>query len=83
MYPMFMDLSGEFSASKKGEHMPWPGRVWNILYVPYIQIFKLGSFKDVNLHSCVRSRKLVHVSGVHCGVCASSTSGRAFVHVIA
>ena len=28
----------------------------------------------------VQSRKLVHVPGVHCHVCASSTSGCAFVY---
>ena len=32
------------------------------------------------MHSHIQSRKLVHVSGVHCHVCASSTSGCAFVY---
>ena len=32
------------------------------------------------MRSHVRSHKLVHVSGVHCHVCAASTSGCAFVY---
>ena len=34
----------------------------------------------MNVHSHVQSRKLVHVSGVHCHMRASSTSGCAFVY---
>ena len=41
---------------------------------------QLRTFKDVNVHSHVQSHKLVHVSGVHCHVHASSTSGCAFVY---
>ena len=48
--------------------------------VPYIWTFKLWTFKDANVRSHVQSRKLVHVSGVHCHVHASSTCGCAFVY---
>ena len=34
----------------------------------------------MNALAHVQSRKLVHVSGIHCHVCASSTSGCAFVY---
>ena len=51
-----------------------------IQWVPYIGIFKLPTFKDSNLHSRFQSHKLVHVSGGHCHMCASSTSGCTFVH---
>ena len=47
--------------------------------VPYIQTFKLRTFKDVNMRSHVQSPKLVHVSSVHCHTRASS-SGCAFVY---
>lgn len=47
--------------------------------VPYIQIVKLRTYKDVNVRSRVQSPKFVHVSGVHCHVRASS-SGCAFVY---
>ena len=49
-------------------------------YVPYIRTFKLWTFKDVNVHSHVQSRKLVHMSGGLCHMCASSTSSCAFVY---
>ena len=44
--------------------------------------FKLRIFKDGNVRSHVQSRKLIHVSGVHCPVRASSTSGCAFVYFL-
>ena len=53
--------------------------VW-IQQVPYIRTFELWAFKDVNTCLHIQSRKLVHVSGVHCHMCASSTSGCAFVY---
>ena len=37
--------------------------------------FKLRIFKDVNMCSHVQSHKLVHTSGVHCYMRASSISG--------
>ena len=60
----------------------WP--MWTgfktVQQVPYIQTFKLWTFKDVNTHSHVQSHMLVHVSGVHGHVRASYTSGCAFVY---
>ena len=47
-----------------------------------MRTFKLRTFKDVDLSSHVQSRKLVHVSGVHCHVRASSTSVCDFVYFI-
>ena len=47
---------------------------------PTYEPSKLQTFKDEIVHSHVQSRKLVHVSGVHCHVHASSTSGCAFVY---
>ena len=47
---------------------------------PLIQTFKFRAFKDANVHSHVQSRKFAPVSGVHCHVRASSTSGCAFVY---
>ena len=41
-----------------------------------IGTLKLQTFRDVSVHS----HKLVHGSGTHCHVHASSTSGRAFVY---
>ena len=38
--------------------------------------FKLRIFKDVNLYLHVQSRKLVHMSGVHCHMRASSISAK-------
>ena len=38
------------------------------------------SFQRCELCSHVQSRKLIHVSGVHCHVGASATSGCAFVY---
>ena len=40
----------------------------------------LQTFKDVNMHSHVQSHELVRVSGVHCHLRVSSTSGRASVY---
>ena len=37
-------------------------------------------FKVVNVHSHVQSRKFVHVSGLHCCMPASSTTGCASVY---
>ena len=34
--------------------------------VLYLQTFKLGIFKDVDVRSHVQSHKSVHVSGIHC-----------------
>ena len=48
--------------------------------VPYIRTFKLQTFKDADVHSHVQSCGLVDMSGVHCHVRASSTSGCAFVY---
>ena len=44
-----------------------------IQQAPYIWTCKLWTFKDANVRSHARSRKLVHVSSVHCYVRASST----------
>ena len=52
----------------------------DIQKVSYIRTFKLRTFKDENMHSHVQSCKLVHVSGIHCHMHASSTSGCAFVY---
>ena len=38
------------------------------------------SFKEANVCSHVQAHKLVHVSGVHCHVCASSTSNCGFIY---
>ena len=51
-------------------------------YVSYIQVFKLWTFKDVNMGSHVQSYKLVHLSHVHCHVCVFFTSGYVFMHFI-
>ena len=48
-------------------------------WVSYIQTFKLRTFKEANVRSHIQSHKLVHVSGVHCHVRASSTRGCAIV----
>lgn len=48
--------------------------------VPYTHIFKLQIIKDVNMCSHVQSHKLVHVSGTHCHVHTSCTSGCSFVN---
>ena len=50
-----------------------------IQQVPYIRTFELWTFKDVNTCLHIQSHKLVHVSGVHCYMRASSTSGCAFM----
>ena len=49
-------------------------------YVPYIRTFKLRTFKDADVRSHVQSCRLVDMSGIHCHVCASSTSVCAFVY---
>ena len=41
----------------------------------------MRTFKDANVRSHVQSHKSGHVSGVHCHVCASSTSGCAFAYI--
>ena len=41
---------------------------------------KLRTFEDANVHLRVQLHKLVHVSGVYCHMCVSSTSGCAFVY---
>jgi len=41
---------------------------------------KFWPFKDMNVHSDVQLRELVHPSGVHCHMHAFSTSGCAFVY---
>ena len=46
----------------------------------YIQTFKLQTFRDANVPSYVQSCELVHVSGVHHHMHASSTSGCGFVY---
>ena len=38
------------------------------------------TFKEANVRSHVQARKLVHVTGVHCHVCASSTSNCGFIY---
>ena len=38
------------------------------------------AFKDANMHSHVKSHKLVHIPGVHCHMCASSKRGCAFAY---
>ena len=40
------------------------------------------TFKNANMHSLVQSCELVYLSGLHCHMRASSTSGRAFVYFI-
>ena len=48
---------------------------------PTYQPSKIRTFQDGNTHSHVQSRQLVHVSGVHRHVCASSTVHKcAFVY---
>ena len=47
-----------------------------------MQTFTLWIFKDMNVCSHVQSNKLVHLSGVHCRLCADSTSGGAFAYFI-
>ena len=42
----------------------------------------MQTFKDVNVCSHVQSHKLVHMFGIHCHVCASSTCGWIFVYFI-
>ena len=37
-------------------------------------MLKFQAFKDANMHSHGQSHKLVHVSGVCCHVCESSTA---------
>ena len=49
-------------------------------WVPYIWSFKLWTFKDANVRLHVQLRKLVHMSDVHCHVCASSASSCTFVY---
>ena len=51
----------------------------NIQQVPCIWTFKLKAFKDVTMHSRVQAHKLFHMSGVYCHLCASCTSGYAFL----
>ena len=41
---------------------------------------QVAAFKDVDVCLHAQSLELVHVSGVHCHACASSTSGCAFVY---
>ena len=41
----------------------------------------MRAFKDTNVCLHVQSSKLVHVSGVHCHMCAYSTTGCDFVYV--
>ena len=43
---------------------------------------ELQAFEYVNMHLYVQSCKLIHVSGEHRHVPASSTSGCAFMHFI-
>ena len=40
------------------------------------------TFKTANMHLLVQSHELVHLSGLHCHMRASSTSGCAFVYFI-
>ena len=40
------------------------------------------TFKNANMHSLVQSCELVHLSGLHCHMRASSTSSHAFVYFI-
>ena len=39
------------------------------------------TFKTANMHLLVQSHELVHLSGLHCHMRASSTSGCTFVYV--
>ena len=52
-----------------------------IQYVPYMQTFKLPTFKDTNMCMHIESCKLVHVSGVHCHMHAFSGRSCAFVYL--
>ena len=52
------------------------------IVTPLHTSLQMQTFNDANMHSHVQSRKLVHMSGVHCHLRASSTSGCAFVYFI-
>lgn len=46
---------------------------------PYIRTFELQTFKDVNVQSHALLHELVPMSGIHCHLHASSTSGCVFM----